>query len=126
MAWSKFIFGPILSCRAPLMMYSTGSSTVSTFTVGIDHLVQRRDQRRALAASGRTGQDDDALGLRDGLVEEILRRPLQTELVQIRDDLPVVEHADDDALELVPELDADDRHDRDAEADHGDRRSSAG
>ena len=33
-ARSKFIFGPILSCRAPLIMYSTGSSTVSTFSVG--------------------------------------------------------------------------------------------
>ena len=41
----------------------------------------------------------------------------QAQLVQVGDDLAVVQHADDDALELVPEFYPHDRHDRNAEAD---------
>jgi hypothetical protein len=76
-----------------------------------NHAVQRGHQRRALPRSRRPGQDDHAVGLVDGVLEPVERPRPQPQLVEVRDDLPVVQHPDDDAFRVDVLVGAGNRHD---------------
>src|SRR5436309_1345719 len=84
----------------------------------INHLMECSDQRCTLAASCRTRQDHHALWLGDCLIKELSRRSLKSESLQVCNHLPVIQHSDDNAFELVFELNADNRHNGNTEPNH--------
>ena len=67
----------------PVRSYSTGSSTVQMLTSSAIHLLQRGVERGALAAAGRAGDEEDAVGQGDELSPLLERVVAEAELFEI-------------------------------------------
>ena len=64
-------------------VYSTGSSTVQMFTSSRFSSCEHRVERRALAAAGRAGDEQDAVGQRDQLAPLLERLVAEAELLEV-------------------------------------------
>ena len=83
----------------PSISYSTGSSVVMILSSNVVDRVERGVERGGLAAAGRAGHEDDAVGQLRRSDESLRVRPrVHAELVDVELDDGAVEHAHDAAL----------------------------